>query len=112
HYVVDLRERFDREVVAPFVASYVAGRTPIPCVACNDRLKFEELVARARALGAERVVTGHYARIERDGTRARLLRAIDETKDQSYFLSGLTQDQLRAAEFPLGDLRKTQVRAL
>jgi tRNA-specific 2-thiouridylase len=98
------------------VRDYVGGRTPIPCVACNDRLKFDELVRRAAALGADRVATGHYARLDRDGDRdrgrVRLLRAADRSKDQTYFLAGLDQAQLAAAEFPLGGLEKTQVREL
>lgn len=112
HYVVDLRERFDRDVIRPFVEAYASGQTPIPCVACNDRLKFRDLADRARSLGASRVATGHYARLERDGRHVRLLRARDRSKDQSYFLHGLSQDQLRAADFPLGDLLKPQVREL
>jgi len=112
HYVVDLRARFRDEVVTPFVEEYLAGRTPIPCVACNDRLKFADLLERARALGAGRVVTGHYARIERVGGRVRLRRAADRAKDQSYFLHGLTAAQLACAEFPLGALTKDEVRRL
>ena len=113
HYVLDLRERFERDVVEPFVREYLAGRTPVPCVACNDAVKFDDLVSHARALGAERVATGHYARVTgaRDG-RMRLLRARDRARDQSYFLHGLGQEQLRAASFPLGELTKPEVRDL
>jgi tRNA-specific 2-thiouridylase len=112
HWVLDLRREFEEAVVAPFVDEYLAGRTPVPCIACNDRVKFSALVDRSRALGARRVATGHYARIDRDGRTARLLRGVDEDKDQSYFLHGLSQEQLRRAEFPLGGLTKGQVRAL
>jgi tRNA-specific 2-thiouridylase len=112
HWVLDLREEFEREVVQPFVDEYLAGRTPIPCVACNDKVKFQTLLERARSLGAERLVTGHYARLERDGSRVRLLKAKDGDKDQTYFLHGLTQEQLQGAWFPLGDYGKPEVRQL
>lgn len=112
-YVANETERFRREVMEPFADAYLAGRTPIPCVACNRRFKFERLVGRARALGADAVATGHYARVQRDpGTGAhRLLRARDPHKDQSYFLYDLGQEQLARARFPLGELRKDEVRA-
>lgn len=112
HYVWDMRESFEERVVRPFVEAYLDGRTPIPCVPCNDRLRFSDLVDRARALGGERVVTGHYARVERMPDRVLLRRAVDDGKDQTYFLHGLSQEQLGAAEFPLGDLRKSEVREL
>jgi len=112
-YVANLEEEFRREVQQPFADAYLAGRTPIPCVQCNSRFKFDHLLARARALGASRVATGHYARIDRDpdtGLR-RLRRALDSAKDQSYFLFELGQAQLAAALFPLGALEKPEVRA-
>ena len=112
HYVLDMRDAFAEHVVRPFVAEYLAGRTPIPCVACNDRLKFAELVRRARALGACRVVTGHHARTERHGDTVRLLRGRDRAKDQAYFLHGLTQDQVRTAWFPVGEITKPEVREI
>ena len=112
HWVLDLRETFEREVVRPFVDEYLAGRTPIPCVACNDKVKFETLLEHARRVGAETLVTGHYARIEREGDEHRLLRAVDADKDQTYFLHGLTQEQLAGARFPLGGLTKSEVREL
>jgi tRNA-specific 2-thiouridylase len=112
HYVVDLRARFRAEVVEPFVDEYLAGRTPIPCVACNDRLKFADLLARARILGGGRVVTGHHARVERRRGRTSLLRGRDRAKDQSYFLHGLTAAQLERADFPVGEISKAEVRAL
>jgi tRNA-specific 2-thiouridylase len=112
-YVYDAEERFRAEVIDDFVASYARGETPNPCVRCNDEVKFEWLLDRARRLGAATLATGHYARVELapDG-RYRLLRARDAGKDQSYFLHGLTQAELRFVRFPLGDLTKTGVRAL
>jgi tRNA-specific 2-thiouridylase len=114
HFVANHAEDFRREVQEPFADAYLAGRTPIPCVACNTRFKFDHLLARARAFGAGRVATGHYARVERDPAsgRYRLLRAADAAKDQTYFLFSLSQQQLAAAHFPLGGLRKGEVRAL
>jgi tRNA-specific 2-thiouridylase len=112
-YVANQTERFRREVIEPFADAYLAGRTPLPCATCNRRFKFQHLLERARALGAQRVATGHYARLAPDpeSGEQRLLRAVDETKDQSYFLYGLSQDQLARAHFPLGELRKGEVRA-
>lgn len=111
-YVTDYAERFEREVKQPFAEAYLAGRTPIPCVTCNSKFKFEYLLARARALGAEEVASGHYARIDLDpetGAR-RLRRAADLDKDQSYFLFELRQEQLAGVRFPLGEMSKTEVR--
>jgi tRNA-specific 2-thiouridylase len=111
-YVANYRDRFRSEVIEAFADDYLAGRTPIPCVACNQRFKFRHLMERAAALGAERVATGHYARIDRDGRegRFRLLRGVDAAKDQSYYLFDLTQEQLARIEFPLGGLTKPEVR--
>ena len=111
-YVANYTDAFRQEVTLRFADDYLAGRTPIPCVACNQRFKFDYLLERARVFGAARVATGHYARIARDSASGslRLLRARDESKDQSYFLFGLSQAQLAAAEFPLGDLSKAEVR--
>jgi tRNA-specific 2-thiouridylase len=113
HYIVNLEDEFRRTVLADFVREYAAGRTPIPCAHCNSELKFATLVDRARGLGADAVATGHYARIshEADGT-LRLYRGADSSKDQAYFLFGLTQAQLRRARFPVGELRKSDVRRL
>jgi tRNA-specific 2-thiouridylase len=110
-YVANVEERFAEQVIAPFVEDYLSGRTPNPCVACNSRVKFAWLLARARALGA-RLATGHYARVERRGDRHALLAAADPAKDQSYFLHGLTQDALADVLFPVGGLAKREVRAL
>jgi len=114
HYVVNLVERFASSVVRPFVESYLAGETPIPCLACNTDLKFSALLERAAALGCEAVATGHYARVERDEATGELLllRGSDAAKDQSYFLHGLSQSQLARALFPLGELPKTAVREM
>lgn len=114
YYVVNHEERFEREVVRPFVAEYLSGRTPIPCSLCNNHLKFDQLLVVARQIGAERVATGHYARVTYDDTRGRWLlkRPADKSKDQTYFLFGLTQDQLSHTLFPLGNMTKPQVREL
>jgi tRNA-uridine 2-sulfurtransferase len=111
-YVLNLERDFERDVVEPFVASYLAGETPIPCVACNSRLKFNALDRMARSLGCERVATGHYARVRHDeaASRHRLLRGLDARKDQTYFLWELTQAQLSRAMFPLGEKRKPEAR--
>ncbi|HTY18905.1 MAG TPA: tRNA 2-thiouridine(34) synthase MnmA [Myxococcota bacterium] len=112
-YVADHADAFRREVIEPFADAYLAGRTPIPCVACNQRFKFGRLLERARALGAERVATGHYARIGRDpATGGRTLRrGADASKDQSYFLFDLDAARLARVRFPLGELDKEAVRA-
>lgn len=111
-YVLNLEKEFERDVVQPFVNSYLNGETPIPCVACNSRLKFASLDKLASSLGCEKVATGHYARVEFDEAtnRFRLLRGRDPNKDQSYFLWELTQDQLSRAMFPLGELSKSDAR--
>jgi tRNA-specific 2-thiouridylase len=113
YYVVNQEERFERDVVRPFVDEYLAGRTPIPCSLCNDHLKFDQLLLTARSIGAERIATGHYAVNEFDEGRGRwiLKRPADKAKDQTYFLFGLTQDQLSRTLFPLGRLTKPEVRA-
>jgi len=111
-YVLNLEREFERDVVQPFVASYLDGETPIPCVSCNSRLKFASLDKLAASLGCDKVATGHYARVEYDETsnRYRLLRGRNLEKDQSYFLWELTQDQLSRAMFPLGEMSKPEVR--
>jgi tRNA-specific 2-thiouridylase len=111
HYIVNFQQQFDAHVVSDFVREYAAARTPIPCVRCNGELKFSHLLDRASGLDATAVATGHYARVDRtaDG-RYVLRRGLDTDKDQSYFLFTLTQPQLARARFPLGDLRKPDVR--
>ena len=111
-YVLNLERDFEKSVVQPFVTSYLSGETPIPCVACNSRLKFASLDRLAVSLGCEKVATGHYARVEFDAStnRYRLLRGQNEQKDQSYFLWELTQPQLSRAMFPLGEMSKPEAR--
>jgi tRNA-specific 2-thiouridylase len=113
HYVVDEANEFEKLVIDYFSSEYKAGRTPNPCVMCNEKLKFGNLLAKARALGATHIATGHYARIERDNAgRASLLKAVDARKDQSYFLFSLRQEQLAASILPLGGLTKPETRAI
>jgi tRNA-specific 2-thiouridylase len=110
-YVWDLAERFQADVVEDFVAEYAAGRTPNPCLRCNERIKFSALLDKATALGFDAVCTGHYAQIDLTRPVRRLRRAVDTAKDQSYVLGVLTADQLAGAMFPLGDTVKADVRA-
>jgi tRNA-specific 2-thiouridylase len=112
YYVVNQQERFEADVVRPFVSEYLAGRTPIPCTLCNNHLKFDQLLLTARQIGADRIATGHYARNNYDPERDRwiLSRPADTTKDQTYFLFGLTQEQLSRTLFPLGEMQKPAVR--
>ncbi len=112
HYIINFERQFADTVISNFVREYASGRTPIPCVHCNGDLKFATLAERASTFGADFVATGHYARVERDGAdgRFRLKRGVDASKDQSYFLFTLTQDQLAHAMFPVGALEKSAVR--
>ncbi len=112
YYVVNHEERFERDVVRPFVEEYLSGRTPIPCSLCNNHLKFDQLLITARQIGADLLATGHYARVEFDERSGRWLlkRPADRAKDQTYFLFGLTQEQLSRTRFPLGEMHKPQVR--
>lgn len=114
HYVVDFTEPFQKEVIDNFKSEYLAGRTPNPCVICNRKIKWEELIRKALWLGASQIATGHFAKVRYDEERTRyiLSRGKDDTKDQSYALWGLTQEMLSRTLFPLGDLSKLEVREL
>jgi tRNA-specific 2-thiouridylase len=114
YYVVNHEERFERDVVRPFVAEYLSGRTPIPCSLCNNHLKFDQLLIVAQQIGVDCVATGHYARVEYGDACGRWLlkRPADRSKDQTYFLFGLTQEQLSRTLFPLGGMTKPEVREL
>src|SRR5450631_3386739 len=114
YYVVNQESRFEDDVVRPFVHDYLSGRTPIPCSLCNNHLKFDQLLITARQIGADLLATGHYARNEYDERSGRWLlkRPADTAKDQTYFLFGLTQEQLSRTLFPLGDMTKPEVREL
>lgn len=108
-YVFEATELFDERVIRPFVAAYLSGSTPVPCLSCNREVKFGHLLSRARALGA-RLATGHYARIVEDGPRRRLLRGVDASRDQSYFLYELSQVELADLLFPVGGMTKAEAR--
>jgi tRNA-specific 2-thiouridylase len=112
HYVLDYEQRFRTTVMQAFAASYVAGETPIPCVACNQEIKFRELLATAKELEAARLATGHYIQLRSGPRGPELYRAADTERDQSYFLFATTREQLGSLSFPLGGLNKSEVRAL
>ena len=112
HYVLDYEDRFRKAVIDPFAASYLAGETPIPCVACNQTVKFRDLLATAQDLGADALATGHYIESRQNGAHRSLYRPADLDRDQSYFLYGTTQEQLDFLRFPLGGLTKPQTREL
>jgi tRNA-specific 2-thiouridylase len=110
HYVIDVREQFRQDVMAPFISDYASGRTPVPCAPCNHAVKFGSLLERALALEAEAVATGHYARIDHGFAGPRLLRAVDGSRDQTYFLYGVARDRLSRIRFPVGGMKKENVR--
>lgn len=110
HYVFDVEEDFNRDVIDDFVAEYARGRTPNPCVRCNSNTKFRDLLARGAALDCDRIATGHYVRVAHDSDSSALLRGLDDAKDQSYFLWGLPPSMLPRLLFPVGELTKAQVR--
>src|SRR5438270_5827031 len=114
YYVVNFEDRFEAQVVKPFIDDYMAGRTPIPCTLCNNFIKFDQFLEMAEGIGAREIATGHYARIDwnPESGRWELRRSVDRAKDQTYFLCGLKQDQLARTWFPLGGMQKTEVREL
>jgi len=113
HYVLDYEERFRQKVIDPFAQSYATGETPIPCVSCNSEIKFADLFETAQDLGADILATGHYVSSQPDGHGGRALhRAVDSTRDQSYFLFATTKAKLSLLRFPLGEMKKSEVRAL
>src|ERR1700693_5849948 len=114
YYVVNFEQRFEEQVVKPFIDEYLAGRTPIPCTLCNNFIKFDQFLDMAAGVGADIIATGHYARISYDGSTGRyqMRKSVDAAKDQTYFLFGLEQEQLGRTQFPLGDVTKPQVREL
>jgi tRNA-uridine 2-sulfurtransferase len=114
YYVVNFEKRFEEQVVEPFVQEYLSGRTPIPCTLCNNFIKFDQFLEMADSVGASHIATGHYARItfNEDNQRYELRRGVDASKDQTYFLWGLTQAQLARTLFPIGELNKTEVREI
>lgn len=112
HYVLDYEERFRKAVIDPFAQSYVEGETPIPCVVCNQTVKFADLLTTARELGADALATGHYIRSRQNGAHRALYRPVDANRDQSYFLFATTQDQIDYLRFPLGGMDKPSVRKI
>ena len=112
HYMLNMTESFKKEVMERFAAAYQVGDTPNPCIDCNRYIKFKRMLHKALELDMDCIATGHYARIEKQGDRFLLKKAVDETKDQSYVLYSLTQEQLKMTKFPLGTFRKSEVRQI
>jgi tRNA-specific 2-thiouridylase len=114
YYVVNFEDRFEEQVVQPFIQDYLGGRTPVPCTLCNNFIKFDQFLEMADGIGAQKIATGHYARVSKSAETGRfeMRTSVDRSKDQTYFLWGLTQDQLSRTLFPLGGKVKTQVREL
>lgn len=112
HYTVNMEKEFEEAVILDFVSEYQKGRTPIPCIPCNTLIKFDYLLKKVKKLGAEKIITGHYAQIKETEGVYHLSKGVDETKDQTYFLYRLSQEQLAQTLFPLGDKKKTEVRKM
>ena len=112
HYVLNYEDRFQEAVINPFAESYAAGETPVPCISCNQTVKFADLLTTARELGADALATGHYIRSRQMGDHRALFRPVDTDRDQSYFLFATTQEQIDFLRFPLGDLAKAEVRRI
>ncbi|MBI4810678.1 MAG: tRNA 2-thiouridine(34) synthase MnmA, partial [Ignavibacteriales bacterium] len=114
HYIIDFSEKFIKEVIDNFIDEYKSGRTPNPCVICNQKIKWDGLLKKAESLGADYIATGHYARVAYDeaARRFNILRSKDEVKDQTYALWGLTQEALNKTLFPLGEFKKSEVREI
>ncbi|MEO5673358.1 MAG: tRNA 2-thiouridine(34) synthase MnmA [Chitinophagales bacterium] len=112
HYIVDIRDEFGDAVIEDFVAEYIAGRTPNPCVLCNTYIKWSALLKRARQMDCEFIATGHYARVREENGRFVVSKGLDETKDQSYVLWGISQENLAMSRFPLGGFRKKEIRKM
>lgn len=110
HYVISEEEDFEKAVIDNFIEAYRQGQTPIPCIPCNSIIKFGTMLKHVRKLGADKLVTGHYARIKKSGNNYHLLRGNDKQKDQTYFLHGLNQEQLSMIDFPIGEMKKVKVR--
>ena len=112
HYILDLRNEFGDRIIDNFVDEYLAGRTPNPCVLCNTHIKWEALLKRADMMDCEFIATGHYAKVRQENNRYVLSRGLDDTKDQSYVLWGLTQESLKRTMYPLGEYRKPEIRKM
>ena len=112
HYVLDLREDFNKHIITNFVDEYLCGRTPNPCVLCNTHIKWDALLQKADQLNCEYIATGHYAQVREENNRYVLSKGIDDNKDQSYVLWGLSQDSLKRTLFPLGAYHKTQIKEI